>query len=162
MFEALERMSHAVDWMERVRAARLVARLDPGVSEALVVHLLMDDSTAVAEAMVAALLSERRESAIPLILRTLGRRRATGQPLLEDLLNCELDGVDVRGTIASVLIASEDRDEIVGTLSAIAWLAPGGGFPATPASLARVMELSEHSEEALRILAGEALIALAR
>src|SRR5215212_3769045 len=101
MLEALEHMSRSEDWVERVRAARLVARLEPAASEAIVVHLLMDDHTAVAEAMVAALLSERRESAIPLVLRTLGRRRATGQPLLEGLLSSELDDVDVRGTIVS-------------------------------------------------------------
>jgi hypothetical protein len=162
MLAALERMSRSEDWVERVRAARLVARLDAGASEAIVVRLLGDETTAVAEAMVAALLDTRRETAIPLVLRTLGRRRAAGQPLLEGLLTSELDDVDVRGTIVSVLLGSEDRDEIVGTLGAIAWLAPGGGFPATPDTLARVMELSNHGEEAVRILAGEALVALAR
>ena len=162
MLAALERMSRSQDWVERVRAARLLARLDPGASEAIVVRLLTDETTAVVEAMVSALLDARREAAIPLVLRTLGRRRAAGQPLLEGLLTSELDDVDVRGTIVSVLLASEDRDEVVGTLGAIAWLAPGGGFPATPEAFARVMELSEHAEEAVRILAGEALIALAR
>ena len=162
MLAALERMSRSQDWVERVRAARLLARLDPGASEAIVVRLLTDETTAVAEAMVAALLVARREAAIPLVLRTLGRRRAAGQALLEGLLDSELDGVDVRGTIVSVLLASEERDEVVGALGAIAWLAPGGGFPATPEAFARVMELSEHAEEAVRILAGQALIALAR
>jgi hypothetical protein len=163
MLEELDGMSRSSDWVERVRAARLVARLDPGTSEPIVVRLLMDDeSLPVAEAMVAALLGMRREAGIPLVLRTLGRRRATGQPLLEGLMNSELDDVDVRGTIVSVLLAPEDRDEVVGALGAIAWLAPAGGFPATPAALTRVSELSEHPEEAIRVLARAALTALAR
>ncbi len=163
MLTALERMSLSPDWVERVRAARIAARLEPAASEAIVVRLLMDtESTAVADAMVAALLSVRREAAIPLVLRSLGRRRASGQPLLEGLMNCELDDVDARGAIVAALLASEDRDEIVGALGAIAWLAPGGGFPATPAALGRVLELGEHDEEAIRILAAQALVALAR
>ena len=85
-----------------------------------------------------------------------------GQALLEGLLTSELDGVDVRGTIISVVLGSGDRDEVVGALGAIAWLAPGGGFPAPPEAFTRVLELSEHAEEAVRILAGEALVALAR
>ena len=162
MLAALERMSRSEDWVERVRAARLVARLDPGASEAIVERLLTDDRTPVAEAMVTALLHARRETAIPLVLRTIGRRRAVGQALLEGLLNSELDGVDVRGTIIAVLLAAGDRDEIVGALGAIAWLAPSGGFQAPPEAFARVMELSESDEQAVRVLAAEALVALAR
>jgi hypothetical protein len=164
MLAELERMSVSADWVERVRAAQLVTRLDPGASEPIVTRLLMDsESTRVAETMVASLLNVRREAGIPLVLRSLGRRRATGQPLLEGLMNSELDDVDVRGTILSVLLATEDRDEVVGALAAIAWrLAPGGNFPASPAALDRVVELTEHSEEAIRVPAAEALTALAR
>jgi HEAT repeat protein len=163
MLAELERMSLSPDWVERARAAQLVTRLDPGASEAIVLRLLMDsDSIPVAEAMVASLLNARREAGIALVLRALGRRRATGQPLLEGLLNSELDDVDVRGTVVSVLLATEDGDEVVGALGAIAWLAPGGNFPASPDALDRVVELTEHSEEAIRVLAAEALTALAR
>jgi hypothetical protein len=163
MLAELERMSVSADWVERVRAAQLVTRLDPGASEPIVTRLLMDsESTRVAETMVASLLNVRREAGIPLVLRSLGRRRATGQPLLEGLMNSELDDVDVRGTILSVLLATEDRDEVVGALAAIAWLAPGGNFPASPAALDRVVELTEHSEEAIRVPAAQALTALAR
>jgi hypothetical protein len=163
MLAELERMSLSADWVERVHAARLVTRLDPGTNEAIVTRLLMDsDSIAVAEAMVAALLGVRREAGIPLVLRSLGRTRAGAQPLLEGLMNSELDDIDVRGTIVERLLASEDRDEIAGALEAIAWLAPGGGFPATPAVHARVLELTGSPDEATRVLAAEAHTALRR
>ena len=50
-------------------------------------------------------------------------------------MNSELDDVDVRGTIVAVLLASEDRDEIVGALVAIAWLAPAATSRRSPAAL---------------------------
>lgn len=163
MLAELERMSLSADWVERVHAARLVIRLDPGTSEAIVTRLLMDfESVPVAEAMVAALLNVRREAGIPLVLRSLGRSRVTAQPLLEGLMNSELDDVDVRGTIAGVVLASEDREEIAGALMAIAWLGPGGNFPASPAVHARVSELAGHPHEAIPILAAAALTALRR
>jgi hypothetical protein len=162
MHEALERMARSADWVQRVRAARLVARLDAAESEAIVLRLLRDpDSTAVTEAMVAALLEARREAAIPLVLRSLGQDRAAGQALLEGLLNSEIDGVEVRETIVSVLLETDDRDEVVGALGAIGWLAPSGGFVASPAAHAHVQALTEHPEEAIRVLARAALAALA-
>jgi hypothetical protein len=112
--------------------------------------------------MVAALLNARREAGIPLVLRSLGRQPATGQPLLEGLMNSELDDVDVRGTIVEVLQDSADRDEVAGALAAITWLAPGGNFPASTAALARVIELTEYPDEAIRTLATEVLTAAAR
>jgi hypothetical protein len=111
--------------------------------------------------MVAALLEARREAAIPLVLRCLGQDRAGGQNLLEGLLDSELDGLDVRGKIAAVLVATDDRDEIVGALSAIGWLAPGGGFPGSSALHARVRELGESPDEPIRVLAEAVLAALA-
>ncbi len=106
----------------------------------------------------------RREAAIPLVLRSLGqdRPRDAASRCSRACINSELDGVDVRGAIVAALLASDDRDELVGALEAIGWLAPSGGFPATPAALGRVLELSEHDEEAIRILAAQALVALAR
>ncbi len=162
MLAELERMSLSADWVERVHAARLVSRLDPATSETIVTRLLMDsESVPVAEAMVTALLDVRREAGIPLVLRSLGRRRATGQPLLEGLMNSELDDVDVRGTIVEVVVATKDRDELAGALAGIAWLAPGGNFPASPAALLRVIELTDDPDETIRLLAAEALTALA-
>ena len=142
-------------------AARLLARRATPESEQVVMKLLGDPRRGVREAMVAALLDARREAAIPLVLRCLGQHRAGWQNLLEGLLDSELDGLDVRGKIAAVLIASDDRDEIVGALSAIAWLAPGGGFPGSPAVRARVQELSGSEDEPVRVLAEAALAALA-
>lgn len=123
--------------------------------------LLRDSRSSVREAMVAALLEARREAAIPLLLRCLGQDRAGGQNVLEGLLDSELDGLDVRGKIAEVATGSRDRDEIVGALSAIAWLAPGGGFPASAALRRRVRELGESPDEPIRVLAKAALAALA-
>jgi hypothetical protein len=142
-------------------AARQIARSDARENEVVVMRMLRDPRSGVREAMVAALLDARREAAIPLVLRCLGQDRAAGQKLLEGLLDSELDGLDVRGKIAAVLIATEDRDEIVGALSAIAWLAPSGGFPGSPAVLARVHELRESPDEPIRVLAEAALPALA-
>jgi hypothetical protein len=160
--EALERMSTSADWVQRVQAARLIARLDPADSETIVLRLLRDpDSAAVKEAMAAALLENRREAAIPLILRCLGQDRTAGQWLLEGLLDSELDGVEVRDAIVSVLMETDDRDEVVGALSAIAWLAPSGGFPASEAARAHVDALTAHSEEPIRALALAARAALA-
>jgi hypothetical protein len=162
MLAELERMSLSADWAERVHAARLVIRLHPAVSVAVVTRLLMDsESIPVAEAMVATLLNARREAGIPLVLRSLGRQPVTGQSLLEGLMNSELDDVDVRGTIVEVLQGSEDRDEVAGALEAITWLAPGGNFPATPAARSRVIELIDYPDEAICALAAEALTALA-
>jgi hypothetical protein len=113
------------------------------------------------EAMASALLELRREAGIPLLLRSLGRQRTAGQILLESLLYSELDGVDVRGTIVSILLATSDRDEIAGALSAIGWLTPSGGFPGSPACRTRVLALCEDADEAIRVLARAALVALA-
>ena len=142
-------------------AARLLARRATPESEQVVMKLLGDPRRGVSEAMVAALLEARREASIPLVLRCLGRHRAGGQNLLEGLLDSELDGLDVRGKIAAVLIATDERDEIVGALSAIAWLAPGGGFPGSATVQARVHELSESDDEPVRVLAEAALATLA-
>jgi hypothetical protein len=141
-------------------AARHLARSDARESEAAVLRMLRDPRGGVREAMVAALLEARREAAIPLVLRCLGENRAGGQNLLEGLLESELDGLDVRGKIAAVLIASVERNEIVGALSAIGWLAPGGGFPGSAAVRARVRELAESPDEPIRVLAEAALAAL--
>jgi hypothetical protein len=141
-------------------AARRVARGDARENETIVVRMLRDPRSAVREAMVAALLEARREAAIPLVLRCLGEDRAGGQNLLEGLLESELDGLDVRGQIAAVLLASGDRDEIVGALSAIGWLAPGGGFPGSDAVRARVRELGVNEDEPIRVLAEAAFAAL--
>ena len=143
-----------------LEAARILARQDARENEAVVLRMLRDPRSGIAEAMVAALLEARREAAIPLVLRCLGERRAEGQLLLEALLESELDGLDVRGKIVSVLIDTDDRNEILGALSAIGWLAPSGGFPGSPAAIARVQSLSESPEDAVRILAQAALTAL--
>jgi HEAT repeat protein len=142
-------------------AARLLARRAAPESEDVIQVLLRDPRSSVREAMVAALLEARREAAIPLLLRCLGQDRAGGQNVLEGLLDSELDGLDVRGKIADVVTATGDRDEIVGALSAIGWLAPGGGFPASAALLQRVRELAESPDEPIRVLAQAALAALA-
>jgi hypothetical protein len=158
--EALQRMATSPDWEQRVRAARLLARRAAAESETMILRLLRDpDSPAVTEAMVAALLEARHEAAIPLILRSLGQDRTAGQSLLEGLLNSELDGVEVRETIVSVLMQTENQDEVVGALGAIGWLAPSGGFPSGPAARAHVEELTAHSEDAIRVLAKAALAA---
>jgi hypothetical protein len=141
-------------------AARQVARSDARESEAVVLRMLRDPRSGVREAMVAALLEARHEAAIPLVLRCLGEDRAGGQNLLEGLLDSELDGLDVRGKIAAVLVTTGDRNEIVGALSAIGWLAPGGGFPGSAAVQARVRELAESPDEPIRVLAEAALAAL--
>ena len=143
-----------------LEAARILARQDARENEAVVLRMLRDPRSGIAEAMVAALLEARREAAIPLVLRCLGERRSEGQLLLEGLLESELDGLDVRGKIVSVLIDTDDRNEILGALSAIGWLAPSGGFPGSPAAIARVQSLSECPEDAVRILAQAALTAL--
>jgi hypothetical protein len=142
-------------------AARLLARRDAAESQVAILRLLGDRREGVTDAMASALLELRREAGIPLLLRSLGRQRAAGQILLERLLDSELDGVDVRGTIVSILLATTDRDEIAGALSAIGWLTPSGGFPGSPASHARVLALCEDADEAIRVLAQAALVALA-
>src|SRR6476659_2221067 len=141
--DAIERLARSADWSERARAARLIARGKPGDKEEIVLRLLRDPgSAAVSETMVAALLEARREGAIRLILRSLGHdgeaSQETGQTLLDGLLSRELDGIEVRASIVSVLQDSDDPDELVGALRAIAWLAPSGGFPAPPEALAHV------------------------
>jgi hypothetical protein len=166
MSDALARLARSEDWAERVRAAHLLAWSDVAGSEATVLRLLRDpDSTAVTEAMVAALFEARRESAIRLILRSLGQPDgaapdANDQCMLEGLLTGELDGVEVRGSIVSVLLETHARDELLGALAAIAWLAPSGGFPAPPRALAQVRELAEDSNGAIREAARKALAAL--
>ena len=101
----------------------------------------------VAEAMVTALLSVRREAGDPArsSVRS-GGGGATGQPLLEGLHEQRARRRrrardDRRGVASRPRIATRSS----GALSAIAWFAPGGGFPASPAALARVMDLSERS-----------------
>ncbi len=111
--------------------------------------------------MARALLELRREAAIPLLLRSLGRQRASGQILLESLLDSELDDVDVRRTITAVLVHTSDRDEIAGALSAIGWLTPSGGFPGSPEAHARVQALCDDPDEAIRVLAQAAHVAFA-
>jgi hypothetical protein len=165
MADALERMSRSADWSERARAARLAARSGAGDKEGIVLRLLRDPaSTAVSEAMVSALLEARREGAIELLLRSLGQDAGASDPtaqcVLEGLLNSELDGVEVRGGIVSVLQDTDDRDELLGALRAIGWLAPGGGFPAPPAARAHVTELANDPDATIRAAAQKALTAL--
>jgi HEAT repeat protein len=159
---ALARLAHSEDWTERVRAAQVVVWSDVADREAIVLRLLADpDSSAVREAMVMALLEARREGAIRLILRSLGQNGAgeVAATLLEGLLDSELDGLDVRGSIVSVLFESGDRDALLGALTVIDWLAPSGGFQAPARALARVGELAEDSDEAIRVAATRALAA---
>jgi HEAT repeat protein len=166
MSDAMARLAHSDDWSERARAARLVARSDGADQEALALRLLRDPlSTAVSEAMVASLLEVRREGAVRLILRSLGRHGGAppdecDQCLLEGLLTSELDGVEVRGAIVSVLLETQVRDELLGALAAIAWLAPGGGFPAPPRALDLVNALADDSSDVMRKAARQALAAL--
>jgi HEAT repeat protein len=162
MSDSLTRLARSEDWSDRVRAAQVVARSDLADKEAIVLRLLMDPaSTAVSEAMVTALLEARREGAIRLILRALGHsgEGETAEALLEGLLDSELDGLDVRGSIVSVLLGTDDRRELLGALAAINWLAPRGGFQAPPTALARVSELNEGSDHAIRAAANRALTA---
>jgi hypothetical protein len=136
----------------------VLARRDAAGSEEAVLRLLCDPREGVMDAMAASLLEIRREAAIPLLLRSLGRQRAAGQSLLERLLESELDDVDVRGTIVSVLLDTSDRDEIAGALSAVGWLTPSGGFPGSAASHARVLLLCDDPDEAIRVLAQAARV----
>ena len=164
--DAIERLARSADWSERARAARLIARGKPGDKKEIVLRLLRDSgSAAVSETMVAALLEARREGAIRLILRSLGHdgeaSQETGQTLLDGLLTSELDGIEVRASIVSVLQDSDDPDELVGALRAIAWLAPSGGFPAPPEALAHVRELANDSDAKIREAAQRAVTALA-
>ena len=48
---------------------------------------------------------------------------------LEALVGSELDGVDTRGTIVSVLLETDDPNELVGALEAIGWLAAERRLP---------------------------------
>jgi hypothetical protein len=166
MSDAIARLARSDDWVERVRAAHIIAWSDVAAREETVLGLLRDPgSAAVREAMVASLLEARREGAIPLILRALGQSGGdataeAAQCLLEGLLDSELDGLDVRGTIISVLLESDARDELLGVLAAINWLVPGGGFPAPPRALARVTRLARDKDEAMRKAARDALPAL--
>jgi hypothetical protein len=166
MSEEIERMARSEDWSERARAARLLARCQPGDKEEIVLRLLRDPgSVAVSETMVAALLEARREGAIRLILRSLGHSADDSGPccvtLIEGLLSSELDGIEMRASIVSVLQGPDDRDELVGALRAIGWLAPGGGFPAPPEALAHVTELANDSDAKIRASAQKAVTALA-
>jgi hypothetical protein len=164
MGDLLERMSRSTDSSERARAARLVAR-HAVEKEEIVLRLLRDPgSTAVSEAMVAALLEARREGAIRIILRSLGQAEGasdeTAQCILEGLLSSELDGIEVRGSIVSVLQETDEPRELVGALRTISWLAPEGGFPAPPAARAQVTELANASDATIREAAQRALTAL--
>ena len=164
--DPIERLARSEDSSERARAARLIARARPGDKEEIVMRLLRDPgSAAVSETMVAALLEARREGAVRLILRSLGHgEEASGrssQTLLEGLLSSELDGVEVRASIVSVMQVTDDRDERVGALRAIGWMAPGGGFPAPPEALAHVRELANDSDARVRTAAQKAVTALA-
>jgi hypothetical protein len=166
MSDPLAALARSDDAAERVRAARLIARSDAADKEALVLRLLRDPaSIAVSEAMVASLLEVRREDAIRLILRALGQSEGAppderDESLLEGLLTSELDGVEVRGSIVSVLLATHARNELLGALAAIAWLAPSGGFPAPPRAVEHVRELAGDSNVAIREVARRALAAL--
>jgi hypothetical protein len=165
MTDPLARLAASEDWSERARAAQLIARSDAADKEAIVLRLLRDPDTAVSEAMVAALLEVRREGAVPLVLRALGQPDGAApddndQCLLEALLNSELDGIDVRGTIVSTLLETHARDELLGALAAIAWLAPSGGFSAPPSARALVRELTADANEAISAGARSALAAL--
>ena len=172
MLDPITRMSLLPDADDRKRAARLVARQPPGENEVMVLRLLRDTrSTAVADAMARSLLQSWREAAVPLVLRALGQDMpaadaardhfdAKSQELLESLLDSELDGLDVRGEIVSVLLATEQSHELVGALEAIGWIAPSGGFPATETALAQVDRLSGHADELVRGLALKARAAL--
>ena len=97
MLAELERMSLSATGSSVSTPPRLVSRLDPGASEAIVTRLLMDsESVPVAEAMVAALLNVRREAGIPLVLRSLGAAAARPvSPCSRASMSSELDGVDV-------------------------------------------------------------------
>ena len=166
MPDPLVEMSRSEDRGERVRAARLAARSGAGENDEIVLRLLRDgDSTAVSEVMVAALLEARREAAVPLILRSLGQAGGAAdeaaQCALEGLLSSELDDVDVRGSIVSVVQGTHDRLELIGALAAISWLAPGGGFPAPPAARVHVAELAGDPDEMISEAAQRALAALA-
>lgn len=173
MLDPVTRLSLSKDWEQRVEAARLVARQDAAPSESMVLRLLRDaTSAAVTAAIVAALLDARREAGIPLVLRSLGqdlpdeaeardRFDQASQLMLEGLLNSELDGVDVRGAVIATLLETSDRHELVGALEAIGWIAPSGGFPASPLAVAHVEELFEHPDGTIRGLALKARAALA-
>ena len=172
MLDPITRMSLLPDMDDRMRAARLVARQPPGDHETMVLRLLRDTrSTAVADVMARALLHSWREVAVPLVLRGLGQDipaadaardhfDATSQVLLESLLDSELDGLDVRGAIVSVLLGTEESHELVGALEAIGWIAPSGGFPASDTALAQVDRLTGHGDELVRGLARKAREAL--
>ena len=174
MLDPVTRLSLSQDWEERAEAARLVARDHRSESDPMVLRLLRDPRhVAVTEAMVSSLLAARREAAVPLILRALGHELpdddeardlfdAASEFLLEALVGSELDGVDTRGTIVSVLLETDDPNELVGALEAIGWLAPSGGFPFSAAALEHVEELARRAEdETVRGLAGKARTALA-
>ena len=81
--------------------------------------------------------------------------------MLEGLLSSELDGIEVRASVVLVLQDTDDRDELVGALRAIGWLAPSGGFPAPPEALAHVRELANDSDAKIRGAAQRAVTALA-
>ncbi|HET6173044.1 MAG TPA: HEAT repeat domain-containing protein [Gaiellales bacterium] len=164
MSDPLERMARSTDWTERASAARQLARRAPGDAEEIVLRLLRDPgSTEVSQTMVAALLEARREGAVRLLLRSLGQDEGgaeTTQCILEGLLSSELDGVEMRAALLSVLQEAGERHELLGALRAIGWLAPSGGFPAPPEAFAHVSELSNDSDAAIRAAAQRALTAL--
>ncbi len=174
MFDPVTRMSLSKLWEERVEAARLVANDHRSQSDAMVMRLLRDSRhVAVTAAMVSALLAARREAAIPLILRALGQDLpddeeardlfdAASEFLLEALVDSELEGIDARGAVVSVLLETDDPNELVGALEAIGWLAPGGGFPSSDEALEHVERLArDGTDETVRGLAGKARTALA-
>ena len=96
--------------------------LGRGASEAMVLRLLARHVPRRSPtAMVSSLLRTRAEAAIPLDPARAGQEipttttRATSssgrRDLVESLAGSELDGVDVRGTIVSVLLETEDPNE---------------------------------------------------
>ncbi len=174
MLDPVTRLSLSEDWADRVEAARLVARDHRGETDSMVLRLLRDTRhVAVTRAMVSALLAARREAAVPLILRALGQELpedddardlfdAAGEILVEGLVDSELDGVDARGSVVSVLLETDDPHELVGALEAIGWLAPTGGLPFSAAALEHVEDLTRSaSDDTVRGLAGKARTALA-
>ena len=171
MIDDLDELSRSQDPRERIRAARLIARCEPGAGDATALRLLQDPrDTAVTEAMVEALLEKRGEAAVPLIVSALASdpdeqhdeqdHGSGGDYIVRGLSNARADGIDVHGAIARVVLESNDRQELVGALDAIDWFAQSGGFDAPPELLIRLQKLVQEPYYAIRALAWQALEAL--
>ena len=171
MVDELDEMSRSEDWRQRVRAAHLIARCEPGERDAIALRLLQDPKdTAVTEAMVEALVQERREAAVPLIVSALASDPdeqddgedygSGGDYIVGGLSNARADGIDVDGAIARVVLESDNRQELVGALDAIVWFTQSGGFDAPPELLVRLQAFIQHPDYAIRALAWHALEAL--